>query len=102
MRTSKNGSNKNIKESLDAISVILGRRVLWFNYSEGQKLCPKIGWKRIGISDCAYKWFMAGDFSVKGENANNVIDIDDNDCNTTKIEKQNVCLWKSVEKGSVL
>jgi hypothetical protein len=35
---------------------------------------------------------MAGDFSVKGENANNVIDIDDNDCNTTKIEKQNVCL----------
>ena len=31
---------------------------------------------------------MAGDFSVKGENANNVIDIDDNDCNTTKIEKQ--------------
>ncbi len=39
---------------------------------------------------------------MKGENANNVIDIDDNDCNTTKIEKQNVCLRKSVEKGSVL
>lgn len=45
---------------------------------------------------------MAGDFSVKGENANNVIDIDDNDCNTMKIEKQNVCLQKSVEKGSKL
>lgn len=35
MRTSKNGRNKNIKESLDAISDIWGRKVLCFIYSEG-------------------------------------------------------------------
>ena len=39
------------------------------------------------ITDRAYKWFMTGDFSVKGESNDDVIDIDDNDYNTTEIKE---------------
>jgi hypothetical protein len=39
------------------------------------------------IADRAYKWFMTGDFSVKGESDDDVIDIDDNDYNTTEIKE---------------
>ena len=37
------------------------------------------------IADRAYKWFMTGDFSLKDENADNIIDIDDN---TMKIKEE--------------
>lgn len=39
------------------------------------------------IADRAYKWFMTGDFSVQGESNDDVIDIDDNDYNTTEIKE---------------
>ena len=39
------------------------------------------------IADRAYKWFMTGDFSVKGESDDDVIDIDDNDYNTTETKE---------------
>ena len=39
------------------------------------------------IADRAYKWFMARDFSVKGESNDDVIDIDDNDYNTTETKE---------------
>ena len=38
------------------------------------------------IADRAYKWFMTGDFSVKGEDKEEVIDIDINDCSVTETE----------------
>ncbi len=31
------------------------------------------------IADRAYKWFLKGDFSVKGEGEDEIIDIDDMD-----------------------
>ena len=46
------------------------------------------------IAARAYKWFMTGDFSVKGESNDDVIDIDidDNDYNTAEIKEQNISL----------
>lgn len=35
---------------------------------------------------------MTGDFSIKGESNNDIIDIQDNDYDTTEIKEQNICL----------
>ena len=39
------------------------------------------------IADRAYKWIRTGEFSVKGESNDDVIDIDDNDYNTAEIKE---------------
>ena len=40
------------------------------------------------IADRAYKWFMTGDFSVKVESNDDIIDIDDNDYNIEKSDEK--------------
>ena len=39
------------------------------------------------IADRAYKWFMTGDFSIKGESNGDIIDIEDNDYDTMEIKE---------------
>ena len=39
------------------------------------------------IANRAYKWFMTGDFSVQDENDDDIIDVDEKDCNTREMEK---------------
>ena len=40
------------------------------------------------IANRAYKWFMTGDFSVKSESNDDVMDIDDKDYNTIEIKNR--------------